>query len=164
MRPNWQKPKALTEISPKDKKRKEFQAFLGIFNYFSIFPPSTTDICESLRKLTSARTEWTWNPTYQKILDKAKSIIKEYAHMKFYYKTKPLHIEMNASGLGAALLQTRSGTSCPKDEAPDNSILRPIAFMSKSLSSMEKTYSNIKREALCILSVSVITALWERWV
>ena len=54
-------------------------------------------------------------------------------------------------GLGAGLLQTRNGTSCPRDMAPDNNILRPIAFASKSLSIREKRYSNIEREALGIL-------------
>ena len=58
---------------------------------------------------------------------------------EFYDKTKPPDIEMDASGvkLGTALLQTRSGMSCSRDEAPDHSILRPIAFVSKSLSSIE---------------------------
>ena len=60
--------------------------------------------------------------------------------MKFYDKTKPLYIEMNVSGvgLGATLLQTRSNTSCHKDKAPDNSILRSIAFAIKSLMGAEK--------------------------
>ena len=59
---------------------------------------------------------------------------------------------MDAFGvqLGAALLQTRSNTGCPKDEAPDNSILRSSAFTSKSLTGAEKRYSNIDREALGI--------------
>ena len=54
----------------------------------------------------------------------------------------------------------------PRDEAPDNSILRPILFVSKTLSSVEK-YSNKEREALGILyglEKFIITALWERWV
>ena len=60
---------------------------------------------------------------------------------------------MDASGigLGATLLQTRYNTSCLKDEAPDNSILRPIAFVNKSLIRAEKRYSNIGREVLGIL-------------
>ena len=58
---------------------------------------------------------------------------------------------MSGVGLGAALLQTRHGTSCPRDKAPDNSILRPIAFVGKSLSSTEKRYSHIERVALGIL-------------
>ena len=59
--------------------------------------------------------------------------------MKFYDKTKPLYLETDASGigLGAALLQTRDHTTCPKDSTPDNTILRPLAFASKSLTSGE---------------------------
>ena len=66
---------------------------------------------------------------------------------------KPLYIEMDASGfgLGAALLQTGSITSCPRDEAPDNIIFKPIVFVSKRLSSTEKRYSNVERKALGIL-------------
>ena len=38
--------------------------------------------------------------------------------MKFYDEMKPLYLETDASGvgLGAGLLQTKEGTSCPKDE------------------------------------------------
>ena len=73
--------------------------------------------------------------------------------MKFYNETQPLYLETNASGvrLGASLLQTRSGTSCPRDKTTDNIISRPIAFDSKSLSSVERWYTNIEREALGIL-------------
>ena len=69
--------------------------------------------------------------------------------MKFYNETKPLYLEKGSSGvgLGAGLLQVRNGTIRPRDMAPNNKILRPIAFASKSLSSTEKRYSNIEREA-----------------
>ena len=49
--------------------------------------------------------------------------------------------------------------------APDNSILRPIAFARKSLSITEKRYSNIEREVpgtLHGLKSSIITASQER--
>ena len=108
----------------------ELQAFFGIINYLSKFSPSTANICESLRQLTLSKTEWTWNTTYQKLFDKAESIIKEDVCMQFYDKTQPLYLETDTSGvrLGAALLQTRYGTSCPRDKAPNNSILRSMAF------------------------------------
>ena len=70
--------------------------------------------------------------------------------MKFYDETKPLYIETYPSGvwLRATLQQTRSKTSCLKDEAPDNSILRLTAFASKSLTGAEMSYSNIERDTL----------------
>ena len=74
--------------------------------------------------------------------------------MKFYDETKAIYLETDASrmGLGATLWQTRDCATCPKDTAPDNTILRPtIPFASKSLISAEQRYSNIKIEALGIL-------------
>ena len=40
---------------------------------------------------------------------------------------------------------------CQKDMVPDNTILCPIAFASKSLTGTEPKYSNIDKEALGIL-------------
>ena len=73
--------------------------------------------------------------------------------MKFYDDTKLLYLEIDASGigLGAALLQTWEGTTCQKDTVPNNTILCPIAFVSKSVTGAEHRYSNIEREALGIL-------------
>ena len=78
------------------KTKKELQAFLSIINYSGKFSPSMVEVCESLRNLMSTKTEWTWNTTYQKMFDTAKTIIKEDAYMKFYDETKPLYIETDA--------------------------------------------------------------------
>ena len=69
-----------------------------------------------------------------------KIIDKNYICMKFYDKTKSLYLETDASGigLGIPLLQTRDGMTWPKETAPDNTILRPIAFASNSLTSAEQ--------------------------
>ena len=70
-----------------------------------------------------------------------------------YDDTKLLYLKTDASGigLGAALLQLRDNMNCPKDIAPDNTILCPIAFASKSLTGAEQRYSNIECKALGIL-------------
>ena len=54
--------------------------------------------------------------------------------MKFYDDTKPLYLETDASGIGlrAALLQLQDNTDCQKGMALDNTLLCPIAFVSKS--------------------------------
>ena len=119
-----QKVKALMEM-PAPKNKKELQAFLGVINYLNKFSPGTSDACELLRKLTSSKATWTWNASYQQLFDKAKSLIKAEMCMQFYDDTKLFYLEKDASdvGLGAALLQLRDNTNCPKDTAPDNTIL-----------------------------------------
>ena len=101
-----------------------------------------------------------WNASYQAMYDKTKSLIKDDICMKFYDKTKPPYLEMDASGigLGTALLQTRDDATCPEDIAPDNTILWPIPFASKSLTSVEQIYSNIDKEALvyCVVLTNFI--------
>ena len=94
-----------------------------------------------------------WNASYQGLYDKTKYLIKANVCMKFYDDTKPLYLNTDPSGIGfgAALLQSRNGTTCPKDIVPNNTVLRPITFASKSLTSAEHRYSNIQREALGIL-------------
>ena len=81
-------------------KTKKETSNISWNNYLSKFTPIMARICKSLRKLTSARTEWTWNSTYQKIFSKAKSIIKEDTCMKNYDETKTVHIEMDGSAVG----------------------------------------------------------------
>ena len=73
--------------------------------------------------------------------------------MKFYDDMKLLHLETDASGvgLGAGLLQTKERMIHPRDDAPDNSIPRPITFANKSMSAAEKRCSSIERETLSIL-------------
>ena len=58
---------------------------------------------------------------------------------------------MSGVKLGAGLLQVSDVMKFPKEEAPDNSVLWPIAFTKNSLPSTETHYSNIEREALGIL-------------
>ena len=121
------------------KNKKELQAFLGIINYLGKYSPSTASICEPLWKLTSSRAVWTWNGSYQDLYDKTKAFIKDDVCLKLYDETKSLYFETDAFriGLGATLLQTSDGAVCLKDTLPDISILRPIAFASKSLTSAD---------------------------
>ena len=110
-------------------------------------------VYDPLWKLTSSRVAWTWNASYQSLFVKAKLLIKADVCMKFYDESKPRYLKTDASrvGLGAALLQTQDGMMCQKDTVSDNTILWPIAFASKSLTSAECRYSNIGREALGML-------------
>ena len=131
---------------PAPKNKRELQSFLGIINYLGKFSPGTAEVCDPLQKLTSSRTMWMWNASYQQLFDKAKLLVKVEVCMKFYDDTKLLYLETDVSGvsLGAALLQLCDNTACQRDVVPDNTSLRPIAFASKSLTGADRRYSNIK--------------------
>ena len=138
---------------PPPNNKKELQAFLGIINYIGKFSPDTARVCKPLRKMTSCKSSWTWNESYQQIYNKAKSIIKKDMCMKFYNENKELFLETDASdvGLGAALLQLRDNTTWQQGTAQDNTMLWPITFASKSLTGAENRYSNIEHETLGII-------------
>ena len=120
--------------------RKEVQTYLEIINYLSTFTSGIAELCDLLSQLTYIKAEWMWNSSYQALSDKGKLIIKEDTCMKFYQEAKPLYSGTDTSGLGlaASLLQTRDYMSSPKDEGPDQSILRPITVASKRLSATER--------------------------
>ena len=73
--------------------------------------------------------------------------------MKFYDDTKLFYLDTDAPGirLGAVLLQLRDNTTCQTHMAPDNTILHPMVFVSKSLTGAECRYCNIECKALGIL-------------
>ena len=124
---------------PTPNNKRELQDFLGIINYLDKFSPGMAEVCDPLQKLTLSKAAWTWNTSYQQLFMKAKSLIKADVCMKFYDDTKLLYLETDAPrvGLGAALLQLHDNTTCHKDMVPDNTILCPIAFVSKSLTGAE---------------------------
>ena len=88
---------------------------------------------------------WTWNVSYQTLLNKAKLLITFDMCMKFYDNTKLLYLETHASRVGLGV------TDVQKNNVPNNTILCPIRFASKSITGAEHRYSNIEREALSIL-------------
>ena len=51
----------------KPNKMKADSCVLGIINYLGKFSLFTAEVCEPLRRLTSIKTKWTWNNTYQKL-------------------------------------------------------------------------------------------------
>ena len=92
--------------------------------------------------------EWIWNNTYKNLYDRAKNIMKKNAVMVFYNEKEQLYLETDVLGvgLGASILHVTDEMQFPKNEAPDNAVMWPIACMIKNLKSTETHYNNIGRE------------------
>ena len=66
--------------------------------------------------------------------------------MAFQNENEQHHLERGVSGvgLGSGLLQVRDSIYT-RNEAPNNVALWPIAFVSKTPTSVETNYSNVKK-------------------
>ena len=116
---------------PAPKNKKELQALLGVINYLGKFSTGTTDICDSLCKLTSSKVTWTWNASYQALFNKAKLLIKVDMCMKFYDDAEATLFRNRCFWSWprcGTITDACKGTACKKDIAPDNTNLCPTAL------------------------------------
>ena len=135
MQPDPAKIQALQDFPTPDSQEK-LQSFLGLINYLQPFIPSlstkTTVLCKQFA-------EWDWNPSMDAAFQCLKAWICQTllnAILTYYYRSKPVIVQIAASkyGLGATLIQS----GCPK------------AFSSKTLTDVKTHYANIERECLSV--------------
>ena len=155
-------PKKVQSIKnwPSPKSPKELQSFLGAVNYLSKFIPELSSLRSPLQGLVKKDSEYLWTGTHEQAFQRIKSAVCESTLLSYYDKTKPIFIEVDASGqgLGAVLLQGSVSSEELKQASQTDgkylkfrNKLKPIAFASKSLSEAEQRYSNIERELLGVV-------------
>ncbi len=98
-------------------------------------------VTEPLCLLTRKGTPWPWNSIHQKAFDTLKNLLTDTQVMAHYDPSAPTHLCIDASpvGLGAMLTETQ------------DRVTRPIAYASRTLSNVERRYSQTKKEALAYL-------------
>ena len=120
-------------------------SFLGTCGYVSKFIPSYANIGEPLRKLTRKGQRWTWEKEQAKAFKALKEALSDAPVLACFSLNAPTYVITDASpvGLGAILLQGQV-----------NGEHKPIAYVSWSLTSTERRYSQIEHEALgCVWAV-----------
>ena len=139
---------------------KELQSFLGAVNYLSKYIPHLSTLRSTLQCLIKKDTEYLWTPTHDRAFQDIKDAICTETLLSYFDKSKPVFIEVDASGqgLGAALLQgnieefeLQNASQTEGKFLEFRNRLKPIAFASKSLSEAETRYSNIERELLGVV-------------
>ena len=126
----------------------DLRSFLGTCGYVSKFIPSYANIVEPLRKLTRKGQKWTWEKEQVKAFKALKEALSDAPVLACFSLNAPTYVITIASpvGLGAIfaiLLQDQV-----------NGERKPIAYISRSLTSTERRYSQIEREALgCVWAV-----------
>lgn len=119
----------------------ELRTFLGMANYYNKFIPNLACITSPLNQLLKKGVKFHWSEQCEQSFKRIKQEILSERVLIYFDPSKPVILATDASptGLGAVLSHRMEDGS-----------ERPIAFASRSLSSSEKKYSQIDKEATAI--------------
>ena len=136
IRPDNKKVSAILDMkSPEDVK--SLQSFLGLVNYLTRYSGRLATQSAPLRDLTKKDTAYSWGPEHDRAFTEIKKEVSSLDVLRYF----DLHVEtvietdVSLKGLGAVLLQDG----------------QPVCYASKALTQTEHRYSNIEREALCVI-------------
>ena len=117
----------------------ELRRILGMINYVGKFLPDLSSVLQPLNDLLKASRAWVWDQAEKRVFEKVKQMMSTTPVLAFNDPNRRTIVNEDASsyGLGGVLLQ--------EDE---NKSLRPVAFCSRSLTSLERNYAQIEEECL----------------
>ena len=128
--------------APAPSNVSELKSFLGLLNYYSKFLPNLSSVLSPLYSLLQADKIWTWGHEEEESFTTAKALLSSSKFLVHYDPNKPLMLSFDASsyGVGAVLShQMQDGSE------------KPIGFASRTMSAIEKKYSQLHKEALAIM-------------
>ena len=129
--------------APQPSNVSELKSYLGLLNYYNRFLENLSTLLHPLHELLRADHSWKWTAECEEAFCNSKTLLLTNKNLLVHYDTKkPLRLACDASayGLGAVISHVM-----PNGEE------RPIAFASRTLSSSEKAYAQVEKEALGII-------------
>jgi hypothetical protein len=135
------KVRAVTEW-PEPKGKKEVRAFLGLTNYYRKFIPSFSEIAAPLTDLTGKDVPFRWTEREQFAFELLKLRMTTADVLAHPNPDRPYIITTDASGFALSGVLSQ--------DQPDGT-RRPVAYMSRKLSSAERRYATHDKELLAIV-------------
>ena len=134
-----------TGISPDPKKtesilkmqfppdKETMHSFLGLVNFLNRYTPKLAELCSPLRKLILKDSHYSPGDPEHSAFDAIKAEFKKKIILPYFDRNKETILQTDASkkGFGAVILQEE----------------QPIYYASRALTSAEKNYQNLEREA-----------------
>ena len=139
-RPNPLKVQAILE-APCPSNVKEVQSFVGLCTYYSRFIPNFSSAFAPLYALLKKDAKFAWDKKHQACFEIIKDLFRGTKILKLFDPNLETAIETDASnyGIAAVLLQKH------------NEAFMPVQFASKTLTSAQKNYATIDKEALAVM-------------
>ncbi len=140
-RMNTKKVRAISEM-PHPQNVQELRSFLGLIRHYDKHVKGLAGCAKPLNDLMAQNIDWQWTDAEQSAFDKVKKLLSAPETLAHYDPSLPLFLATDASpnGIGAVIYH----------EYPDGS-QKVIEYASKTLSSAEKNYAQIEKEALSII-------------
>jgi len=123
------------------KSASEVRSFLGLVNFNARFIPDLATKSDPLRKLTRKDVPFKWGREQEKAFKVLKDDLAKATELAYFDPKAPTRIVADASpvGLGAVLVQKQKGVE------------RVIYYASRSLTDVERRYSQTEKEALALV-------------
>ena len=128
--------------APDPENVQQLRSFLGLLNYYGKFIPNLAGMVHPLNQLLQKDAKWIWTPDCAEAFSAAKQALNSSKVLAHYDPSLPITLAGDASAYGIG--------SVISHILPDGSE-KPIAFASQTLSSSEKNYCQLEKEALSLV-------------
>ena len=138
--PDPEKTKAIRE-TPRPTNIAETRRFLGMLNQLNKFSPHLAEKTKPIRELLSNKKQWYWGQSQEIAFQELKgSLCSESCLALFNPKLQSIvSADASAYGIGAVLRQKLSDKT-----------MRPVVYISRSMTETEQRYTQIEKEALAL--------------
>ena len=140
LHPTQSKLKAIID-APAPSTVTELKSFLGLLNYYCKFLPNLSSTLHPLYSLQQS-TKWKWGPEEKETFQKAKALLSSPRLLVHFDPVKKLVLSCDPSAYGLGVVLSDS-----KEDGAE----QPISYASRTLTSAEKKYSQLDKEALAVV-------------
>ena len=128
--------------APEPRNIQELRSFLVLLNYYGKFLPNLSSTVHPLHELLQQSKRWKWSTQCAQAFQKVKQVLSSASVLMHYDPTLPLTLAGDASACGIGAVNSHV--------LPDGTE-KPIAFASRSLSTSERIYAQLEKEALSLI-------------